>query len=105
MCSAQVATADRTAGMMAAPAWRVIAVAAQPGYRLSLQFQDGTTGEVDMAALVEAADAGVFAALREPAMFDAVGIAHGAVSWPNEVELAPDALHAAIKADGRCVLR
>ena len=56
-------------------------------------------------ALVEAADAGVFATLREPETFKAVGIAHGAVSWPNQIELAPDALHAAIRADGRCVLR
>ena len=104
MCSAQVATSDRTAGVSALP-WRVTAVQPLPGYRLQLRFADGVGGEVEMAALVEAADAGVFAALREPGVFEAVGIRFGAVSWPNDIDLAPDALYAAIKADGRCVLR
>ncbi|NCT67556.1 MAG: DUF2442 domain-containing protein [Rhodanobacteraceae bacterium] len=88
-----------------APPWRVMAVRPLPGYRLELRFADGAGGEVDMSALVTGADAGVFAALHEPEVFEAVGIAHGAVSWPNQIDLAPDSLHAAIKADGRCVLR
>lgn len=104
MCSAQVATSDRAAGL-SAPPWRITAVRALPGYRLELRFADGMNGEVDMNGLVTGTDAGVFAALREPGVFEAVRIRFGAVSWADDLDLAPDALYAAIKADGRCVLR
>ncbi|WP_205744406.1 DUF2442 domain-containing protein [Dyella sp. M7H15-1] len=84
--------------------WRVVAVAAMPGYRVDVRFHDGTCGVLDMAALVESESAGVFASLRDQAVFDAVHIEFGAVAWPGEIDLAPDALHAVIKARGGCVL-
>jgi len=85
MCSAQVSTSDRSAGLSATPPWRVVAVAAMP-------------------ALVNRDAAGVFASLREPSMFEAVHVEPGAVTWPGEIDLAPDALYAAIKEKGGCVL-
>ena len=48
--------------------------------------------------------AGVFAALREPSRFAAVCIQHGAVSWPGDMDLAPDAMQAAIRENGRFVM-
>jgi Protein of unknown function (DUF2442) len=80
--------------------WRVREVAALPGHRLSVRFADGLAGVVDMAALIAASEAGVFARLREPAVFERVYVACGAVTWPDELDLAPDAMHAAIKAHG-----
>jgi hypothetical protein len=74
---------------------------ALPDFRLRVVFADGLSGVVDMSALVHSPKAGVFAALRDPALFAQVTIAYGAVSWPREeVDLDPDAMHAAIKARG-----
>lgn len=103
MCSTQVSTSDRPAGLSANLPWRVLEVRPMPGYRLSVRFQDGTRGEVDMSALVQSDQAGVFASLRDLAVFDAVHVEFGAVTWPGDIDLAPDALHAAIKVNGRCV--
>ena len=75
-----------------------------PAYRLDVHFRDGTSGIVDMAALVNSESAGVFASLREPAVFEAVHVELGAVAWPGQIDLAPDALYAAIKVKGGCVL-
>jgi hypothetical protein len=105
MCSAQVTAPDPAAGLTPVPSWHVTAVSALPDYRLDVRFADGVRGEVDMTELVASIDAGVFASLREPGQFQAVRVEHGAVSWSNEIDLAPDALYAAIRKDGRCVLR
>jgi hypothetical protein len=71
-----------------------------PGYRLAVRFFDGTSGLIEMRAMIESREAGVFEALRDPATFNAVRIDLGAVSWPNGADLAPDAMHAALAAHG-----
>ncbi|WP_324146369.1 DUF2442 domain-containing protein [Dyella sp.] len=91
-------------GLNAASPWHVAAVIAMPAFRLDVRFGDGTSGVIDMSALVNSDSAGVFASLREPSVFEAVRVESGAVTWPGEVDLAPDALYAAIKAKGSCVL-
>jgi hypothetical protein len=80
--------------------WRVRAVAALPEYRLSVEFMDGLTGIVDLRDLVTSPQAGVFASLRDRALFDQVRLEYGAVTWPGEIDLAPDAMHRAIQASG-----
>lgn len=104
MCSAQISTSDRTAGLNAAPPWRVVAVAAMPAYRLNVCFSDGTSGIVNMSALATCGAAGIFASLHEPSVFEAVHVELGAVAWPGDVDLAPDALYVAIKKQGSCTL-
>jgi hypothetical protein len=84
--------------------WRIVAVAVIPAYRLGVRFRDGTSGVVDMSALVSSDSAGVFASLREPAAFETAYVEHGAVTWPGEIDVAPDALYAVIKAKGECHL-
>jgi hypothetical protein len=79
-------------------------VTALSAYRLDVRFRDGTSGIVDMSALVNGDSAGVFAPLREPAAFEAAYVEHGAVTWPGEIDVAPDALYAVIKAKGECHL-
>jgi hypothetical protein len=71
-----------------------------PGYRLAVRFFDGTSGIVDMKAMIEGDEAGVFAALRDVFIFNAVKIDIGTVTWPNGADLAPDAMHAALAACG-----
>jgi len=48
---------------------------------------------------------GVFEALRDPKEFAAVSCAEGFVSWPGDIDLAPDSMHDALKADGHWVLK
>ena len=81
-------------------AWRVGRVSARPHHRLSVVFLDGLTGTVGLSTLIDSPQAGVFAALRDDATFAAVHVAHGAVTWPGDLDLAPDAMHAAIARDG-----
>ena len=77
--------------------WRVTAVEALPGFRLRVAFADGLTGTVDMSRMVHSPKAGVFAALADPSLFAQVKLDLGAVTWPGELDLAPDAMHAAIQ--------
>jgi hypothetical protein len=43
---------------------------------------------------------GVFAVLRDPALFAQVYIEWGAVSWPGEIDLATDAMYDELKEKG-----
>ena len=82
-------------------AWRVASVEAMPEeYRLRVKFSDGAAGIVDMARLVHSPEAGVFAALLDPAVFAQVEIEYGTVTWPGELDLAPDAMYDAIREHG-----
>jgi hypothetical protein len=71
--------------------------------RLVVTFADGTRGDVDLSRLIGRDDAGVFESLRDSVVFARVGIVHGAVSWPNGVDLAPDAMYDEIRATGHWV--
>ena len=91
-------------GIVPKAPWRVMHVQALPGYRLAVQFVDGTAGEVDLSRLVTSEQGGVFSRLRDPALFAEVCLDYGAVSWPGELDLAPDAMYDAIQAHGCWVL-
>ena len=82
--------------------WRVTEVEALPEFRLRVVFADGLTGTVDMSRLVHSPNAGVFAALADPSLFAQVTLEYGAVAWPGDLDLAPDAMHAAIHEHGVC---
>jgi len=63
---------------------------------LSLRFEDGTTGRVDVAALIKFT--GVFGPLRDPEYFRQVRVnpEPGTICWPSGADLDPDVLYAAI---------
>ncbi len=84
--------------------WRVVEARPLDGFRLHVRFVDGLEGEVDMSALVCSPTAGIFARLADPSLFAQVFVEHGAVMWPGELDLAPDAMHAEIKKEGKWVL-
>jgi hypothetical protein len=65
---------------------------ALPSFRLHVQFEDGTEGIVDMAKFLER-DCGVFKVLRDVKAFNEAHVEHGAVTWPDELDLAPDRMH------------
>jgi hypothetical protein len=70
----------------------VAEVRAGSNYSLWVRFLDGTEGTVEMSALIHSHNAGVFAALANPARFSEARIELGAVTWPGGPDLAPDAM-------------
>ena len=84
--------------------WRVTRVEVLPGFRLRVAFADELAGTVDLYRLVHSPGAGVFAVLADPSLFAQVRLDCGAVAWPGELDLAPDAMHDAIEQHGEWTL-
>ena len=82
--------------------WSVISVDFKPPQGLAVRFQDGTEGTVRFEP---SHLSGVFEALKDPEIFRQVRVDTGAVTWPGEVDLAPDAMYREIKRSGEWVLR
>ena len=92
-------------GIVPTAPWRVCKVKSFQDYRLYVQFMDGLEGFVDLYRLIHSDHAGVFKVLRNKSLFDQVFIDYGAVTWPGELDLAPDAMHDAIQKHGKWVLQ
>ena len=75
-------------------------VEALEGYRLRVRFQDGLEGVVDLSHRITSSAAGVFSALSDPSRFADARVEMGAVTWPGQIDLAPDAMRDAIDAEG-----
>ena len=90
---------DSPAGIATVP-WVVVDVQPLPGHRLAVRFVDGTSGHVDCSRLISSAKAGVFRSLRDPVTFAAVHVEGGAVTWPGDLDLAPDTMYNQIRAHG-----
>jgi hypothetical protein len=71
-----------------------------PGHRLHLRFRDGTEGTADLAGVIAAADASLYAALRDEALSAAVRLELGVPTWPNGADLDPTWLCDEIRAAG-----
>ena len=85
--------------------WCVTKVKALPNYVLEVTFYDGTHGVVEMSSCIMGKDAGVFAALRDKTLFGQVYVGLAAVTWPGEIDLAPDTMHDEIKKNGRYIVK
>lgn len=81
--------------------WDVIEVQVEPPLSLSVRFVDGTHGYVHFKP---SHLTGVFERLKDPLLFKQVHIEHGALVWPGDLDIAPDAMYDAIKANGEWVL-
>jgi hypothetical protein len=73
--------------------WDVVEVRSEPDYTLFVRFRDGVSGHI---RLEEEELTGVLAPLRDPEFFDRVFLDAGAVAWPGEIDLAPDAMYARV---------
>jgi hypothetical protein len=82
--------------------WDVVSVKPLEPLELSVLFKDGTEGKVRFET---SHLSGVFEALKAPDVFRAVRVVDGAVTWPGEIDLAPDAMYREIKRTGEWVLR
>ncbi len=70
---------------------KIIDAKALPNFRLTLRFDNGESGVVDLSSLV---GRGVFEAWNVPAVFESVSVTdEGAVRWPGDIDLCPDSLY------------
>ena len=81
--------------------WDVIDVRLEGDHAFWVRFKDGSEGVVKF---MPSAFRGVFARLRSPAEFARVSVVEGVVTWPGELDLAPDAMHEQITRHGEWVL-
>jgi hypothetical protein len=75
--------------------WDVVEVKPEPGYCLFVRFKDGLSGRI---TLREEDMTGVLAPLRDVQLFERVFIDYGAVAWPGDIDLAPDAMYEDVAA-------
>lgn len=78
--------------------WEVVAVRPLPDFQIDVEFGHGARGRFDLSALIYRDDAGVFVALRDVTYFNRVGVEYGAVAWPGELDLAPDAMYETLRS-------
>ena len=77
----------------------VIRVEPRGGYRLFLQFSDGTEGERDFSHLMKS-NGPMIQPLKNPEYFARVFLDLGAPTWPNGFDMAPDALYEDMRQAG-----
>lgn len=94
-----------TSGVVVSSPWRLVNVKPLKDFQLSVIFMDGTQGIVEMSALINSPEAGVFSSLRNRDIFNQVNLVLGVVTWPGEIDLAPDAMYKEIKQTGKWVLK
>jgi hypothetical protein len=82
--------------------WNVVSVQPISSLVLAVRFEDGTEGKVRFES---SHLNGVFEALKAPDVFRQVHVEEGAVTWPGNIDLAPDAMYREIKRAGEWVLR
>ena len=85
----ETAEKDQAAGVTPAAPWRVKALSVLPGYRLTVTFQDGTSGIADLSAITRAEHSGIYYGLKDPALFAQARIELGVVVWPNGADFDP----------------
>jgi uncharacterized protein DUF2442 len=73
--------------------WDVVEVAPKTGHSLLVRFKDGLEG---LICLRPEQLTGALEPLRDEKFFRQVFIDAGAVTWPGEIDLAPDAMYAEI---------
>ena len=78
--------------------WDVVEVNAEPDYRLFVRFKDGLAGLVQLR---REELTGALAPLLDVQFFEQVFIDCGAVAWPGEIDLAPDAMYAEVASQSR----
>lgn len=104
MCSKSITKEDITPRIICTALWRLAKVRALPNYLLEVEFIDALHGFVNMAGLIMSNKAGVFAALKYTLLFNQAYLEFGVVTWPGEIDLAPDEMYEQIKQKGTWIL-
>ncbi len=69
---------------------------------LSVRFADGLRGRIRFEPTHLH---GVFEKLKNAVLFNQAYVEHGTVTWPGELDLAPDAMYDEIKKNGEWILK
>lgn len=69
---------------------------------LSVTFQSGLQGII---RVMPSFYRGVFEHLKNPEEFNKVSVSNGYVTWPGELDIAPDSLYASIVKNGNFILQ
>ena len=78
---------------------RVTRIETKPEYILALTFDDGAYGEVSVADRLFGP---MFEPLKDPVFFSQARVdEYGAVCWPNDADMAPDALYRKVASQSR----
>jgi Protein of unknown function (DUF2442) len=81
--------------------WNVTSVQVVEPLTLNVEFVDGTQGRVIFKT---SHLTGVFSVLNDPIFFRQVHAENGFVTWPGELDLAPDSMYREIKVNGHWLL-
>lgn len=82
--------------------WDVTTVQPQKPFTLKVTFIDGVEGTVHF---MPSRLTGVFEPLKNERFFNQVFIDHGVLTWPGNLDLAPDTMYAEIKQYGQWILK
>jgi len=78
--------------------WDVVEVLPKAGHSLFVRFKDGLEGSIDLRPENLT---GALAPLQDEHFFRQVFLDNGAVAWPGDIDLAPDAMYAQISSQPR----
>jgi hypothetical protein len=81
--------------------WTVVSVEPKAPLTLAVRFLDGTEGTVRFEP---SHLSGVFEPLKDPKVFVKAYVEGGAVAWPGDIDLAPDAMYREIRRAGEWIL-
>jgi Protein of unknown function (DUF2442) len=73
--------------------WDIVDVMPKSNHSLFVRFKDGLEGLVHLR---RERLTGALEALRDESFFEQASIDEGAVAWPGEIDLAPDAMYAEV---------
>jgi hypothetical protein len=75
--------------------WDVVEIEPAGNRTLKVRFADGLTGTIHLATSY---CTGVFGPLLDDKVLEQAGVQHGAVTWPNGLDLAPDTMYREIQS-------
>jgi hypothetical protein len=85
--------------------WSIVHFKVLPNYKIEVSFTDGTSGIADLAPRLSQGSLGDgFDPLCDEKLFSQAFLEHGALTWPEGINLAPDAMYQRIRAAGSSVL-
>jgi hypothetical protein len=100
-----IAEKDSSPRIVCTAPWRLQKVTPLSNYKLNVEFIDGTHGSVEMSHRILSDKSGVFGKLKDIKLFNQVYLEYGVVTWPGEIDLAPDAMYDEIKNHGEWILK
>lgn len=62
-------------------------------YRIRIEFNDGRVGEVDLKEVIAGDQRAIFNQLKDIELFKRFKVKYDTLTWPNELDIAPEYLY------------